>query len=799
VCALKVMGASAVMAVYLYKRFQGSMPNAIVISLSVAYACGQWTMQNIVNIMWLDILYLFPVMAWGVYIFIHKGKKTILIVSIALSLIINFYIGAISLLLLGVWFLFEGALALVTYQGKRLIISVKKTIHAVGIVAVSVLMSAWVIIPSFLILQRGRKNTSEDIEFVFTYSLSDFFSRYTSGALYDTQHIGYYAGSLLILLFVSLFFYGIYAKKKQTKIYITIAAVMSVLVMLMVAWRPFIYLIYLGSAPHGFDGRYSFFLTFFCVFGASLFMMFVRNDMNVVKVATDVQRYCATHWRMVIYSFGFFLLSYVYYTWDNVVYGGKHVRFTLLTLCLTFVVIYAYMRFSRLLMRTALAFMIVGLTIVELSYSGLFIIRSFGSADAMYTNHFSLVNGVEGNVQRVKNEQIDAEKNESAFPVRIATLESPYFYDYSQYWRANQSLDFGFTGLSGYTSLANSSLIALYERTGYIAGSGVLVRMHQPLISLFSLMGVSHILTNRDTIEGTNKVESSAVVDGSSLFSNPYAFPTVMSVPRGNENAFGNVNDGIKNPFSAHEVLMSRLFGRDIHIYHPLDVSMYTDGNTVTYTIDDLSPGASVYGALPWRGKEEGARAEGRLEINGIAYPYGGYAEGIYAFYAEADSTGKAQVILRTEHADMYEDPLFYSLDLQQLGQLCREARAKQIDNVSYENERLEAHVQVDEDSYVYVAMSYNESMSVKVNGKEVTPSFLDETHSLMLIPVSQGDNAVVVEYSLPGLKISLLVSLCTVMCLIVYYNKASVFKVFTKIRRKKRGNDANRFSCSML
>ena len=123
----------------------------------MAYTTGQAS-----NIMWLDGVYMLPLMVLGVWRVVSEGSFILLTVSTALSLLFNWYSGAINCLFSGVFLVFE-ALHAVVCDG----FVPKRVARAVGWYAVAmglgVMMSAALFYPTVRELSGGRGQLDLDL------------------------------------------------------------------------------------------------------------------------------------------------------------------------------------------------------------------------------------------------------------------------------------------------------------------------------------------------------------------------------------------------------------------------------------------------------------------------------------------------------------------------------------------------------------------------------------------------------------------------------------------------------------
>lgn len=81
-----------------------------VVLLSCCYGLCQYTIAQSSNIMWIDGVYLLPLILLGTYQIIHGSSIWKLSVWVALSILFNWYSGGINCVFSALWFLFELAL-----------------------------------------------------------------------------------------------------------------------------------------------------------------------------------------------------------------------------------------------------------------------------------------------------------------------------------------------------------------------------------------------------------------------------------------------------------------------------------------------------------------------------------------------------------------------------------------------------------------------------------------------------------------------------------------------------------------
>lgn len=104
---LKLGTAGATFAWYLQRRFEDELRPAFVIALSMGYGLMQYSIAQSSNIMWLDGVYMLPLILLGVYEVFHRKSIWRLALSVAFCILCNWYIAGVICLFTGIWFVFE--------------------------------------------------------------------------------------------------------------------------------------------------------------------------------------------------------------------------------------------------------------------------------------------------------------------------------------------------------------------------------------------------------------------------------------------------------------------------------------------------------------------------------------------------------------------------------------------------------------------------------------------------------------------------------------------------------------------
>ena len=143
---LKILSAS--LALYAFSKYK-TENSQIKIFASIAYGLMGYVVAYQMNIMWLDGVILLPIIAIGVIKIIKENKFNIYIISLALALITNFYIGFEIFLFISMYFIYELILSEEKNKFKTILRFALYTAISIGIASI-------VIVPTYFVIKGGK-------------------------------------------------------------------------------------------------------------------------------------------------------------------------------------------------------------------------------------------------------------------------------------------------------------------------------------------------------------------------------------------------------------------------------------------------------------------------------------------------------------------------------------------------------------------------------------------------------------------------------------------------------------------
>ncbi len=255
IMAGKLALAAATMAWYLRRTFPG--PRPFVVAAAVTYSAMSWALYNASNLMWLDALYLLPLVLLAVERLLAQHSMLPLAGITAATMLVNYYAGMMTML-------FAGLYLVVRYVAVRRAFGIRDALttaaRAGAAVAIGLLCAGVVIIPSLRAIQDryAAPEGSSDVPLPWADFLGSLYGGTMLDKLNGPPHL---AVGTATLVFALVFFA---ARKISMRERLGFAALLAFLVAS--CQVPFLYLLWHGlESPTSYPHRFGFVLSFLLV------------------------------------------------------------------------------------------------------------------------------------------------------------------------------------------------------------------------------------------------------------------------------------------------------------------------------------------------------------------------------------------------------------------------------------------------------------------------------------------------------------------------------------------------------
>lgn len=505
---------------FMLSKFYGVRKESLL--FSTTYALMGYIIVYFQLYAYFDNLMILPFLVLGIHrIFDDSKKKMCYLISLCLSILINFYIGWMLCLFSAIYFVFQMVLRTNHWkewkEKKDVIISFLFSSIAAGG------LCAFTLIPSLLSL-RGEKN-SFHLGFYRTFSFIDLFSRFYTDSFKGNISSclpNIYCGVLMVILLILFFCNRRIAKKERilSGLLLIFLACNFYVNTLNVVWHGF-------NQPIGFPYRYSFLLTFLMLMFS--YKGFIETDEKSKK-------------GLFLYTILFIGYSVLILVRGSEVIGKKEVILDSVIGLLALIVLLLY--FNKKLSGQILFFILFVVQLGDLSINAYDALNYFGFTEM--EEYQTYIEDVGDMIQSIKDEDDD-------------------FYRIEKYFRRshNDSMQFNYSGLTHYSSCEKKETIQFMGKMGFRDNGNWSFYNNGSTSFIDSLFGVKYILSQYDS---TGKpYEMFKQTDSYTVFQNPNALPLVMT----SHSDITNVSYKEDNVFEIQNKIANSMNGKDNNIFIP--------------------------------------------------------------------------------------------------------------------------------------------------------------------------------------------------------------------------------------
>ena len=625
--ALKLATAGATFNWYLQRRFANRIRPVFVIALSMGYALMSYQIAQSSNIMWLDGVYMLPLIMLGVYEVLHRKTVWRLVLAVAFCICCNWYIAGINCLFSGIWFLFEfffqddfiaekklaaPAVPDRRYSGSRR----RATGPLLGItdfvvsgcrygwgMGLGVALSSILFLPAVSAMRQG-KGQFKNIEFEMKF-LGDLLSSvrgYVIGYTGDTRQAGYaalFCGGIAVVTAAALIFSGSW-KIRQKIAYLGLAGICF----LMLYWQPATLIFSLLKRADSYWYRYSYLVCFALLFGAGAYLSRAERDRwSKIFLVLAALLYAAGVLKLNGIHFADFQAQGLALAQANKpVFATVCVSLVLTLLTLLLISVRPPEK-GGLVSPRGIVRLAAGLLLLVAAGTEL-----WANARMIWSRNYDQSQNLYLEYSEGLQEQLAQLRSVDGGYYRIAQDRTRWHYtdddDLTAFF--NDSLAQNYWSNTAYTSSPDKAQLDLMWRLGYRDEAGCMMIVRDPVIPSDSFLGVKYYLESMP-VQGLEPVEGVKAFNGRKVYRNPYALPMAF------------VYDGSKLPtmeynttFAYQNALFSTLAGKDITLYTPLSWTRENKENMTYFSVYIPKGNYLAYGNLLWNEKKTG-----RMSVNG--------------------------------------------------------------------------------------------------------------------------------------------------------------------------------------
>ena len=702
---LKLSLSALMMHIYLSRRFANNISNIFTVILSVAYGLMQFNIAQAGNVMWLDGVYMLPLMMLGIYELIHKDKYILLPVSTALAILFSWYSAGMNCIFAALWFLFELALYNVDKR-QDIKTNLKISIKCLGMMLIAFMLSSALMIPNILNLKNGRGDSfdPEVFRFVLNGNPTALLRGYVLGARsVSIADLSLYCGSFVVINMLLYWFNDRCLKRKL------IVFAFGVVIYLMYFWQPLVAVFSLLKESLSYWCRYSYLAVFFLIFVAAINLSKYKND--------DYK-----HYEIAVAGCFSVLVIVVHYAMP--VWETKLVWKTVILMMASAVVLFIGTKFDSWRQKLTLV-MVLLFTAFELGYNAYLLIPyySYYEAGKFFT-------------YTARQESLLEDINEGSefYRINIASARNldATFNSQSEY---NAGMLYGCNTISTYSSAPENATLELLERLGYRTEGKCITVVNTSIAPVDTLLGVRYVVCNRP-ISGFELYRADTDINRG-IYENPYYIPLGIRYVPHDYGLAENLFDYINN-------LYSELLGEPVEVFKPAAYNYSDNESQRHYSILMPEDTDYLYGNIPYT-----RTLMGVLNVNN-QYDQA-YATWLSPSVFEIpQEDGTAIVDFAGLELSSLGEAQFYAFDEAQMTDISERLRdaTGSITHIDNGNVIYDVHSDV-EGEHLFLAIPRSDGWMCSVNGKRVEISVFAD--SLMSIPLEKGSNHIELKYKLPG------------------------------------------------
>lgn len=714
--AIKLSIASTTACYYLQVRFRDKINPVITCLLACSYGMMQYTRAQGANIMWMDGVYLLPLILLGVHKLIETKKIAPLAVPVALSILFNWYTGGINCLWSAFFFLGEYLI-----HACREKVTWKDTFAAIVRYGIAMLLgvciSVVLFLPSIADLRNGRGNSFDwgMLTDEFNGALLSPIVNYTVGGTSAPFQVSFFAGSLVLLGCISFFFNRNYKGREKC-----VVGVGLLFALYMYYYAPAHFIFSLLKVAESYWYRYSYVSIFYLIFIAGL--AFAKADRKI------------PYWMLAIV----YIVIYMVAVRLHHVYSPLQRMLTVAFILVTALTIYLYLRKEGTI-KIIMSLVLIVSVLSELGINGIYLARIYsldeGSNYKAYTEalnkQLEALRALDGGTYRIS--QTSERRNN-------AHLDESFGYNY---WSN-----------TGYTSCPDNRQITLLDWLGYPVHGARLNALAGSILPSDSFLGVKYVIAERQ-YPGLKRIDSIAQANGKYVYENPYYLPmATVYTPQG-EPDFTNV-------FEYQNALFSQLAGEEMTLYTRVQPEIETEGNTRIYHLQVPEGNCALYGNIPTT-RYLGATV-GKVGTNGFHYA-DWLTRGVFDIEVEPGEK-EVSVFFKSDQGFDIADEQFYVLNLDVLQKASEKIREKQVQKLSIENGHVTCTVTAKEGENLFLSVPFSGGWTIKRNGTVVTAETLGM--AMNSIPLVDGENVIEMTYHIPHLRKAVILSVFGIAILII-------------------------------
>lgn len=705
---LKITLASITASILLTHYYKST--RKIIIPLSTCYALGQYSIAQACNILWLDGVYMLPLMLLGVSYLVKEKKGILLCITTACSIVFNWYTGGINCLFSIMFFIYLYLLK----EDLHLKEFFYSLLHLGLCLLTGVLLSSFLFLPTIGAMTNSTRGSLE-IRNIFHFKMYNNPLETIPASIPGSQSVlgrtSIFCGSLPAIGCVGALLSDVFSKRKRM-----ITFLFLFIVNLLFYFHPFYFIFSLLKYVTSYWYRYSYI--------AILSLVLISADYYLHDNYKKSLHYAT------VYAFLLFVLSKIMgsYTFNTEIF--------IISLLITALLLVSLSKKGTLILISILFLIETGYAShLQMDYHSTHDLLTFPSYQTNYGKQWKQLAQYDKGLYRINQNY--------CFNLHGNTIRAKY----------NEGLAFHLMPVATYTSSPDDNTREFLDHIGYRLNGENLNVVNESILASDSLLGVKYISSTRELAYYKKLPISSGAF---TLYENPYALPLSYCYK---PHAFKKADQ----PFDYLNNLYQSLTGIKKNIYEPISYTYRQSAYKKSEYDLTLPQGHYLYyGHFPII-----KRYRGLLQIENYKTRYGGWlSPSLFPIPVQ-----KKNVHITVTGRKKLHKGQFYALNLDVLKEMTDYLKNNKVSSLSLKNGEVLVKHNNTQDENILISIPYDQGWDITLNNKKASYTKLGDC--FYSIPVKKGHNVIRMTYHVKYAKLSIITTIIGLIILYLMYKKS--------------------------
>ncbi len=471
---LKIAFAGSFFAYYLKKSL--GKDDLSIVAFGVLYAFTSYITGYYWNVMWLDAVALFPIVALGIERLVKENTHLTYCISLAIVIIVNFYIAFLVCVFAVLYFLVILFSEYTWKKDRQIIIARTVKFGVISLIAGGI--SMFLTIPTAIALSHTDTSETNFPAFEFYENVYQLLTNHFAGArpvvLARNEDLPNVYSGVLTMMLIPFYFFNKKFKKKEKVLF----GVLMAFMLLCSCVKPLDYMIHGFHFPSNLPHRYTFIYSFVII------TLAYRGLINIKGVSFDIVYKAAIFYGLIIF-FTEFVLVPNYSEIDSVL-SVSDIVINIILMVIYIIILYCYLNArTKQDIKNVLIAMLV-----------------FVVAEAAFSSH----QGLDRTTSRDAYVKYIDSANEAVEYLDERENNEFYRTEFRRFTTINDAALYHYNGFSQFSSLASGGISNMIGNLG-IAATGNSYRYYDPTSLVDAMFNLKYVM-NKATDSGNGEIKN---------------------------------------------------------------------------------------------------------------------------------------------------------------------------------------------------------------------------------------------------------------------------------------------------